>query len=126
MPPLVPQSTNSKPRALTRSARAMVSFHFELAPSTNRSPGWHRSMSWFRYSSVTPPAGSMSQMWRARLSFWTRSCERGRADGAVADRLLDRAWAAVEGDDLVAAERQAVNHVAAHAAKPDEAKLHIT
>src|SRR5207245_609072 len=51
--------------------------------------------------------------------------ERGSAHGAVADRLLDWTRTAVESDDLVAAERQAVNHIAAHAAKPDEAKLHI-
>jgi hypothetical protein len=44
----------------------------------------------------------------------------------VFDRFLDRARAAVENDYLVSAKRQAVNHVAAHAAEPDEAKLHIT
>ena len=48
-----------------------------------------------------------------------------QALGAIADGLLDRTGATVESHDLVAATRQAVNHVAAHTAKPDEAKLHI-
>ena len=40
-------------------------------------------------------------------------------------RFLDRARAAVKRHYFVSAKRQAVNHVAAHAAEPDEAKLHI-
>ena len=124
MPPLVPQSTNSKPRALMRSARALVSFHFELPPSTNRSPGWHMSMSWLRYWSVTPPAGSMSQMYARRFDLVDEVLQRGGADGAVLDGFLDWAGAAIEGHDLVAAARQAVDHVAAHAAEANEAKLH--
>ena len=43
----------------------------------------------------------------------------------MAHGLLDRAWAAVEGHYLVAATRQAMNHIAAHAAEANEAKLHI-
>jgi hypothetical protein len=39
--------------------------------------------------------------------------------------FLDRAWAAVKGHDVVAATRKAVNHIAAHAAEANEAKLHI-
>jgi hypothetical protein len=42
----------------------------------------------------------------------------------VLDGLLDGARAAVEGHYLVAAEREAVDHVAAHAAEANEAKLH--
>jgi hypothetical protein len=42
----------------------------------------------------------------------------------MADRLLNWSWAAVEGDHVVAAAHQAVDHVAAHAAKANEAELH--
>ena len=40
------------------------------------------------------------------------------------DRFLYRPRAAIEGDDLVAAAGQAVDHIAAHAAEANEAKLH--
>ena len=51
--------------------------------------------------------------------------KRRGADTTVFDRLLDRARAAIEDHYLVSAQRQAVNHIAAHATEPDEAKLHI-
>ena len=123
MPPLVPQSTNSNPRALMRSARAIVSFQRELAPSTNRSPGWHTCISLSRYSSVTPPAGSISQMLRGGVSRWTRSSSDDAPIGAVADRFLNRAGTAIEGDDLVlAVAHQTMDHVATHTAEADEAR----
>ena len=49
--------------------------------------------------------------------------ERGGADTAVFDCFLDRAGAAVECHYLVSAKRQAVNHVAAHAAEPNDPDL---
>ena len=73
---------------------------------------------------MTPPAGSMSQMTRGALSLLDQVLQRGRADCAVRDGFLDWSGTAVEGHHLVAAARQAVDHVAAHAAKANEAKLH--
>jgi hypothetical protein len=46
------------------------------------------------------------------------------ADCAVADGLLDRARAAIESDHLVTAEHESMDHVAAHSAQANEAKLH--
>ena len=49
-----------------------------------------------------------------------------RTDRAVADRILDGPRAAVECHDLVSTARQAVDHIAAHAAEANEAKLHMS
>ena len=50
--------------------------------------------------------------------------QRAGARGAVLDRLLDRLLVEVEGDDLVlGVAADAVHHVAAHLAQPDETDL---
>ena len=55
---------------------------------------------------------------RVRLSHSTG------ANGAVAHRFLDWSRATIERDHFVAAADQSMDHVAAHPAQANEAKLH--
>ena len=61
---------------------------------------------------------------RGACSCLTRSFSEDAPGGAVLDRLLDRLLVEVERDDLVlGVAADAVHHVAAHLAQPDEADL---
>ena len=75
-------------------------------------------------SCVGSPAGTMIQTIRGALELLDELRQRAGAGRAVLDRLLDRLLVEVERDDLVlGVAADAVHHVAAHLAQPDEADL---
>src|SRR5438128_1170836 len=64
MPPLVPTSMNSIPRAVSASARRCESRKFELPPSMTTSPRARCGTSWSMVLSTGAPAGTITQTTR--------------------------------------------------------------